>query len=389
MQLSCVHCGQPFTITTEQLGGRGRCPHCGREIRLPEADDGSEATTPAPRSEPSHWIENSISGLTSLLIHMVLMLVLALISFGAYSGAGSGEDVLIGELPSLQLNDGQDEELSFEQAAPSQMSEEEFEEDLDLDPPVDMSPETTTEESFAVVSPSVSGGSTSSFDLGPVGIGGSGSMAGGSWEGLLQNLRRNGLDIVICFDSTGSMGGEIREVKAQIQRIGESLVRLVPKARISLCTYRDEGDAYVVRGLPLTGEVQEIGNYLLGVDADGGGDRPEAVHRGMRWAVENNRFRSNSRKVILIFGDAPPHRQYLEECLSIASDFARQQKGTVSTVTCRSGVRLPEFVEIAQMGGGEAFLTADERQIMTQLMVLVFGSRYRGKVLEAFRLLER
>ena len=41
------------------------------------------------------------------------------------------------------------------------------------------------------------------------------------------------------------------------------------------------------------------------------------------------------------------------------------------------------------MGGGEAFLTTDERQIMTQLMVLVFGSRYREKVVEAFRLLGR
>jgi hypothetical protein len=334
-------------------------------------------------------MENSISGLTSLLIHMVIMLLLALVSYGAYSGAGSGEDVLIGELPSLQLNDGQDEELSSEQAAPSQAAEEEIDEDLELDVPMETSTATSAEEQFAVVSPSVSGGNTGSFDLGPVGIGGSGSMAGGSWEGLLQNLRRNGLDIVICFDSTGSMGGEIRQVKAQIQRIGDSLVRLVPKARISLCTYRDEGDAFVVRGLPLSGEMQEIGNYLLAVEADGGGDRPEAVHRGMRWAVENNHFRSNSRKVILIFGDAPPHRRHMEECLSIASDFARQQKGVVSTVTCRSGVRLPEFVEIAQMGGGEAFLTTDERQIMTQLMVLVFGSRYRGKVLEAFRLLER
>ena len=47
--------------------------------------------------------------------------------------------------------------------------------------------------------------------------------------------------------------------------------------------------------------------------------------------------------------------------------------GVVSTVTCRRSVRLPEFEEIAQMGGGEAFLTSDERQIMTQLLILVFG----------------
>ena len=143
-----------------------------------------------------------------------------------------------------------------------------------------------------------------------------------------------------------------------------------------------------MRGLPLTNNTQDIQNYLLNVDANGGGDTPEAVQAGLKWAVEENKFRSNARKVILVFGDAPPHREDHDECLRIASDFHRQDKGIVSTVTCRRPIKLAEFEEIAQMGGGEAFLTADERQIMTQLLILVFGSRYRSKVLEAFKVME-
>jgi hypothetical protein len=92
--------------------------------------------------------------------------------------------------------------------------------------------------------------------------------------------------------------------------------------------------------------------------------------------------------VILLFGDAPPHQEDLPACLRLASDFHGQQQGVVSTVTCRSPRKLQEFLEIADVGGGEAFVTADERQIMTQLIVLVFGSRHRGKVMEAFKLLE-
>ena len=84
------------------------------------------------------------------------------------------------------------------------------------------------------------------------------------------------------------------------------------------------------------------------------------------------------------------HSLYLAfQCLQIAADFHRQQKGVVSTVTCRRSVRLPEFEEIAQMGGGEAWLTRNEREIMSQLIVLVFGSKHREKVLEAFDLLNR
>ena len=54
-----------------------------------------------------------------------------------------------------------------------------------------------------------------------------------------------------------------------------------------------------------------------------------------------------------------------------------------------SSLRIREFIEIAYAGGGEAFLSADERQIMTQLLVLVFGSQHRSKVIEAFKLMEK
>jgi Mg-chelatase subunit ChlD len=207
---------------------------------------------------------------------------------------------------------------------------------------------------------------------------------------MIQSLRRNGLDIVIVFDSTGSMAGEIDQVKSQIERIGKTLMKLIPDTRISFCTYRDEGDDYEVKGIPLTNNLQELTAFLETIYADAGGDLPEAVHTGLNWAIQKNSFRARARKVILIFGDAPPHDEYLQRCLQLAADFHRNnQGGIVSTVTCRGPIRLHQFVDIAKAGGGESFLTSDERQIMTQLMVLVFGSRHKQKVLEAFRLMER
>ncbi len=379
MQLSCIHCGQPFTISQEQLGGRGQCPHCGGSIRLPRADENTDDEPVDAGS--TNWWKNSISGLISVVVHMCLLLILAMIGYNSYSGEGLGEDVLIGELPSEILSDAQDEELNSDETA-KEMAEAEADDTLDVEPTIEVTAETELAV-LTVPSPSSSGGESGTFNFGAVSAAG-GSMAGGSWDGLLQNLRRNGLDIVITFDSTGSMGGEIREVKEQIKRIGDTIIKMVPKARIGLSTYRDEGEEYVVRGLPLTNDTQAIESYLRGVTASGGGDPPEAVQEGLRWAVEKNKFRPNARKVILLFGDAPPHRSDHDECLRIASDFHRQNKGIVSTVTCRRSI-LPEFEEIAQMGGGEAFLTTDERQIMTQLLILVFGSRYRSKVLEAFK----
>ena len=385
MELSCFHCSQPFTITADQLGGHATCPHCSQQVSLPNAENDAEERDEDRRPVAKRWLDNSLSTLVSIVFHMLLMILAAFITYGGQGGEGLGEDVLIGELPSEVLDTSQTEEFDAEEVTETKADMDEAD-DLEVAPPIATDASDTADE-LAVISPST-GGDAGSFSVGEFSAGGGGSTSGGSWDGLIQNLRRNGLDIVLAFDSTGSMGGEIREVKAQVNRIGSALVRLVPKARISICTYRDDGDEYVVKGLPLTSDVQQIEDYLRSIVASGGGDHPEAVHEGLRWSVNANQFRGRARKIILLFGDAPPHAQFLKDCLQIVSDFQGQNKGVVSTVTCRQSRRIPEFVEIAQMGGGEAFLTADERQIMAKLMVLVFGSRHKEKVIEAFKLLD-
>jgi DNA-directed RNA polymerase subunit RPC12/RpoP len=394
MELSCIHCGRPVTISAEQLGSEQECPHCGQTIVLPEADNlalghshyNEEHEAVVRRKQ---WLSGSFSALASCVIHMAIVLAIAIIPYGSRNAPGEGtdEDVLIGALPSEQLTQSQQENLDPAEVIKQNSEAEQFEEPLEVEAPAPQASDAAADLAVSSLSPS-SGGDAGSFDLGAVSIGGA-AGGGGDWEGMVQGLRRTGLDIVITFDSTGSMSGEINQVKEQISRIGTVLTKLIPKARISICTYRDEGDEFVVKGLPLTSDISEVQYYLNAIEAGGGGDHPEAVHAGLQWAVNNNQFRPQARKVILLFGDAPPHREKLQFCLAVASDFQGNQNGVVSTVTCRSPSPLPEFYEIAQSGGGEAFLTSDQRQIMTQLMVLVFGSRHREKVIEAFRLLDR
>ena len=382
MQISCIHCGYQFTITSQQLGGRGHCPRCAGEIELPRLGDEPENIRPHPFA----WLENSISALGSCAFHMLLFLIyiLCVLLFPPEqpsAGIGEGDVVLIG-LPDSQPLDQHNEELSTEKV---ETSEQATMAELEIATPVETALDSAT--AFDT-SPSPSALSGGSFDLSPSSLSGGG--AAGNFRDLEQKLRRDGLDIVIVFDSTGSMGGEISEVKNQIKRIGNALISRIPKTRISICTYRDTTDSYTVKGQPLDSDVQRVATYLSDIMAGGGGDMPEAVQEGMKWAVKNNEFKSSARKVMLIFGDAPPHPGDLKTCTEIASDFNSQQGGIVSTVTCRArnGEPLPEFVEIAQAGGGEAFLTSEQRQIMERLLVLVFGSKYRSEVLEAFKVLE-
>ena len=202
------------------------------------------------------------------------------------------------------------------------------------------------------------------------------------WEHMLQRLRYYGLDIVIVFDSTGSMRHEIDAVKKRIKTIGRVLFELVPKTRIGLVTYRDQGDDYVVKGQRLANQIEPVCAFLHGIVAEGGGDAPEAVRRGLAWAMDYNTFRPEARKVILLFGDAPPHRQDQSACRQLAADFRSRYGGLVSTVQCRQVI--PAFREIAYKGEGESFSLQDSRELVEHLMVLVFGSHYREKIVEAF-----
>ena len=299
---------------------------------------------------------------------------------------GEGEQIMIGQLAREQLRDNPDDKLEqLELDNPSDFEPMEVLES-DMFAPVNESP--LAENEFDLTVPMIAGGAQQSFEVQTLEQ--ENLLAGGqeNFGKMINRLKRDGLDIVITFDSTGSMQREIDQVKNKIERIGGVLMEMIPKTRIGIVTYRDRTDEYPVKGLPLTDNLAKVTLFLEKISAGGGGDVPEAVHQGLQWAIEKNNFRRRARKVVLLFGDAPPHPDKNVLCQKLASDF-RKRGGIVSTVTCRSEYVLPEFEAIAKIGLGEAFLTSNDRQIMTQLIILVFGSQHRSKVIEAFDLMKK
>lgn len=383
MNILCVRCGQSFSITAAQLGTRGKCPHCAHTILLPKSE---RAYVRGKRgTRPGSWSIRSLSGSVSIAVHGLILALLLMIPWGRKQPALEPEGTPVSIAPpireSLTQRTPQWDWSALNQSrlvAPNELLAK-------LRPP-DPSGDWGKMIEGPLTS-AVSGDDVADFTrLSSASAIGSDVQEFGK---LVEQLKRDGLDIVITFDSTGSMDAEIRQVKSKIERIGSALFKLVPKTRISICTYRDEGDAFVVQGLKLTDNLIRVSEYLDTITAEGGGDTPEAVDQGLRWATEQNAFRPGARKVILLFGDAPPHPAQKKTCLTLAANFRRQERGTVSTVTCHSEQRLADFVEIAAAGGGEAFLSRNDREIMTQLMVLVFGSEHRDKVIEALELLDR
>ena len=387
MNITCSQCTRQFSISAEQLGTRGKCPHCRATVILPKAKT-ALGLTGQQLEPPSRWTESTLCGMGAVILHLMLLILLALVPWGNFMDdtLGEGDQLLIGQLPQQMLvNEPDDEFEPIELESPNNdTSTDEFESEI-------LSPDTSdiaTDRKFDFQAYSANQGGRNPMEVRSTSQ--TSMVAGGSQDfgNLLSKLQRDGLDIVITFDSTGSMQGEIDQVKDKIERIGKVLFDLVPKTRLSICTYRDQGDDYIVKGRPLTDNLAKVVLFLNDINASGGGDEPEAVERGLQWSIINNDFRRRARKVILLFGDAPPRPRKQVQCEKLASEF-RKMGGVVNTVTCRSqSGPMPEFVSIARIGRGEAFLTRNEREIMTQLIVLVFGSQHRDKVLEAFDLLK-
>ena len=120
------------------------------------------------------------------------------------------------------------------------------------------------------------------------------------------------LDVVFVFDTTGSMGDEIAMLK---KTIGDIKVQIAhhspaPDVRFGMVLYRDKGDDYRSRVIPLTADLQRFSQQLNAVRAGGGGNYPEDVQEGLRQTMTAIKWRRRGVRLAFLIGDAPPRMDH-------------------------------------------------------------------------------
>ena len=191
-------------------------------------------------------------------------------------------------------------------------------------------------------------------------------------------LRGKGVDICIVFDSSDSMVDAIADTKENIDNLIWLVKTLVPSTQISILTYRDYNDAYVVQGRVLGTPIEDTKKWLNTVEAGGGGDHPEAVMKALEQAINANgdKWRKRARRVIILFGDAPPHYNEQEKTLNLVKNF-HANKGLVSVIdTAVDPVH--ELEQIAKAGGGDYVRLTDAEKLSEQIFIQIFGSKYKA-----------
>lgn len=142
-----------------------------------------------------------------------------------------------------------------------------------------------------------------------------------------------GLDLVVVFDDTASMGDEIADAKAGVTDVTEAIDAQGIDARYALVTFKDD----VELDLGFTRDADELKDAVNGLRAKGGGDAPEnnvdAIERGLALP-----FRDDAEQVILDVTDARTHYRgdgdgYSDHTLSEVADDLNDSGATFVAVS--------------------------------------------------------
>jgi Mg-chelatase subunit ChlD len=175
------------------------------------------------------------------------------------------------------------------------------------------------------------------------------------------------LEMVFVLDTTGSMGGLIEGAKQKIWSIVNDVMKTPahPKVRIGLVAYRDHGDDYVTRVLPLTDDLDKVYSTLMEYKAAGGGDTPEDVRQALSDGVHKAGWSQRGPKtaqILFLVGDAPPHDDYANEPDTLASTSEAVKSGIiVNTIECGGATDTQAaWQKICQRGEGQFFQIAQD-----------------------------
>ena len=154
------------------------------------------------------------------------------------------------------------------------------------------------------------------------------------------------LDMVIAFDTTGSMAAYIEDVRKQVAELVPRLFKDNEDLRLGIVAFGDYcdmkgpnkfGNAY--QCLPLTDNENDIIRFIRDSENTSGGDGDEFYELVIKKIVEETEWREESTRSILLIADAEPHpigyssRTSSQETASTGERKPKRQPGRRSRST--------------------------------------------------------
>ena len=173
------------------------------------------------------------------------------------------------------------------------------------------------------------------------------------------------LDMVIAFDTTGSMAAYIEDVRKQVADLIPRLFKDNDNLRLGIVAFGDYcdmeskhvfGDAF--QCLPLTNNENDIIKFIRETKDTSGGDGDEFYELVIKKIVEETAWREGSTRSILLISDAEPHElgyTYQDYVVGNQIDWRKEarkaadKKIKIDTVTINP---FPWYKELSAMTNG-------------------------------------
>ncbi|MBD5235997.1 MAG: VWA domain-containing protein [Bacteroidales bacterium] len=173
------------------------------------------------------------------------------------------------------------------------------------------------------------------------------------------------LDMVIAFDTTGSMAQYIGAVRKEVSELIPQLFKDNEDLRLGIVAFgdycdmnnaQDYGDAY--QCIAPTANENDLIKFMLNSKDTSGGDGPEFYELVIKKIVEETQWREGSTRSILLIADAIPHElgyTYKDFVVGNQIDWriearkAADEKIKIDTVTISDS---PWFKELSAMTNG-------------------------------------
>lgn len=136
------------------------------------------------------------------------------------------------------------------------------------------------------------------------------------------------LDVVISFDTTGSMYPALSTVRQNVNNFVKQLLTDMKDVRISVIAHGDYCDKniYITKKLDFTSDINALSYFIKNVERTNGGDYPECYEYVFKIVSELD-YRPDAKKLYIMIADAVPHdintsqlrldwRKELKSCVS-------------------------------------------------------------------------
>lgn len=188
----------------------------------------------------------------------------------------------------------------------------------------------------------------------------------------------NKIDLVVSFDTTGSMYPVLSQVRTEVEKFVHTMFSEFSDLRLGIIAhgdYCDKDDPYTIRVMDLTRDKNKLCKFVKETQKTYGGDTDECYELVLNTARTVINWRDEAQRVLVLIGDASPHGvrypqntehlDWEEEAKKLGKDDVK-----IFSVHALSYYRSSSkgfYKSIAELSGG-VYLTLDQFNEIVELI---------------------